>query len=330
MGLSDVAGVFSRNFIVGFFVPSFFVLIALSQVVSEGFLPSVYLESSNGARVAIIGGASLLTGLVLLGLEYPLLRLFEGYALLGHWYTKPLRQLLMRKQTWQFQKVLAQTTDTSTTPVQRRNALWRMDRMFRSNADLLLPTRFGNAIGAFEGYSTTRWGLNAIGAWPRIEMLLSPEEQQVHADAKGGVAFFVNGSLLAGLGGMALAADELVNKPLAWPQALLYLVPFLISALCYHASIGAAINWGDAVRASIDLHRLELYEKLGVRPPTNFTEERLHIGPALNGALLRGEAIPDSLASAPTGTGSNSQSFMSIQFGEFTARLERGPSHDRK
>jgi len=35
----------------------------------------------------------------------------------------------------------------------------------------------------------------------------------------------------------------------------------------YRVALGPAIDWGDRVRSSIALHRLEIYDKLGVRAP---------------------------------------------------------------
>jgi hypothetical protein len=299
MGLSDVAGVFSRYFIVGFFAPSFFVLVALSQTLTSNFLPTVYSEAGNGARIAIIGGAAVLVGLVLLGLNYPILRLFEGYPLRGRWYTKPLNALLTGWQKRRLCLARGKTTDPTAGDIDKKNATWRLDRNFGQDDDRVLPTGFGNAIRAFERHSRIRWGLNAIAAWPLIEMMLSDKETQTHSDAKGDVAFFVNGALLAALGGLVLIVDAVANRASDFPAELVYAVPFVISALCYRASVGAAIQWGEAVRASIDIHRRDLYDKVGLRMPVNFTEEREQLAPALNAALLRGETIPDELATKP-------------------------------
>jgi hypothetical protein len=127
-------------------------------------------------------------------------------------------------------------------------------------------------------------------------MLLSADEQQLLSDAKGDVALFVNASLLTALAGLVLIANEVANEPLAFPAALAYLAPFFLSAMAYWGSVVAAIGWGEEVCASIDLHRLELYEKVGLRSPRDFTDERANIAPALNAAMLRGVPLPDDLA----------------------------------
>ena len=98
-----------------------------------------------------------------------------------------------------------------------------------------------------------------------------------------------------------------------------------MSLLFYWASITAAIEWGDTVRASIDLHRLELYKGVGLRPPLDFTDERETVAPALNAALLRGEPIPDCLATHPAmGTANtNASDTMRGRIGPLSVRLER-------
>jgi hypothetical protein len=298
MGLSaDVTGVFSRYFIIGFFVPSLVVLGLVSQLLTEESLPAVYQDASAGARIAVIGGASLLVGLVLLGLNHPVLRLFEGYPLMRRWWAWPIRLPLVGWQRRRLKRAWRETQGTRT-EVEKRNARYRLARRFPSDLPCcdVLPTGFGNAVRAFERYSKIRWGLNAIAAWPRIEALLSSDEQALLADAKGNIAFFVNGSLLAWLAGVALIADRQLSHANTLPSGVLYAIPFVLGACCYWASTTAAIAWGEVVTASIDLHRLELYQKIGLRPPTDFTDERENIAPAFNAAVLRGEQIEDQYA----------------------------------
>lgn len=79
MGLRDITGVFSRYFIVGFFLPVFFTLLLLSISVHAKVLPHQYTDLKAGNdRLLAIGGAALFTGLVLLGLRHPIWKAFEG------------------------------------------------------------------------------------------------------------------------------------------------------------------------------------------------------------------------------------------------------------
>jgi hypothetical protein len=296
MGLSNVVGVFSRYFIVGFFLPAFFVLVVVAHALSAAFLPNVYNEASSAAQIAIIGGTALLTGLLLVGLHYPVLRLFEGYPLQMHRDRFPIKQVhtfLQGGQQRRFDRLKAKTELTNAELKDR----WNFDREFPRDAlGGLLPTAFGNAIRAFERHSLIRWELNGIAVWPYVENLLSSQEAQVLADAKGDVAFFINMSLLLPVGGFALGADRLVHDSTL--SILLCLIPFALGALAYHWAIGAAIRWGETVRASIDLHRRELYARLGLRTPKNFTDER-QLAKCLSATLLAGDPLGDQFAERP-------------------------------
>jgi hypothetical protein len=78
MGLRDITGVFSRYFIVGFFLPVFFTLLLLTISVHEDALPHQYKDLQPQNRLFAIGGAALFVGLLLLGLRQPIWKLFEG------------------------------------------------------------------------------------------------------------------------------------------------------------------------------------------------------------------------------------------------------------
>jgi hypothetical protein len=291
MSLGSVAGVFSRYFIVGFFLPAFFVLVGLGQALGDKFRPDVYVDASSGVQIAIIGGTALLIGLLLVGLHYPVLRFFEGYPLRAygkHLPLKPVYELLMWRQRSRFTRLSARTEFVDR---------WRVDRRFATDdPNLMLPTGFGNAICAFERHSFIRWHLNGIAVWPHIENLLSSQEAQVLADTKGDVAFFVNVSLLSALSGLAVAADRVIHDSAL--SILLCLIPFSLSVIAYHWATGAAIRWGEVVRACIDLHRRELYAKLGLRTPRDFSDER-QIAWRLNTALLVGGHLCDDVADVP-------------------------------
>lgn len=102
--------------------------------------------------------------------------------------------------------------------------------------------------------------------------------------------------------GGVLAADAAVHASSAADGALRALLVVagttVAAALCWRASIGAGRRWGATVRAAFDLHRLELYERLGVKTPGTIAEDEL-IGNAINRMLLFAEPIPDGCRAAP-------------------------------
>src|SRR5207247_3583213 len=95
-------------------------------------------------------------------------------------------------------------------------------------------------------------------------------------------------SLVAFVVGVCLVIDEALNAPHPTSYWPLYAIPFVLTYGLYRASLDPAMRWGDAVRSSIDIHRVEVYEKLGVRAPRSFSDER-EIALRLSQALLYGD-----------------------------------------
>ena len=298
---SDVAGVFSRYFIVGFFVPAFFALAVLAFGLSDDTLPNAFEGYSAGAQIAIVGAVALLIGLALLGVNYQLLRVFEGYPLVKRKekdWVKPLHDWLIERQRRRYDRLVALSDQVGP---EGDEAAWLLDRYFSEDPrKRLLPTAFGNAVRAFERHSLTRWGLDGVAVWPRIEMLMDEQQREIEADARGGVGFFVNGALLALIAGVTLLADLIINRETAWYLVWLYVLPFGLAYAAYRGSIGAAIGWGSSVRAAIDLTRLTLYDELGVRRPLNFEDERQAVAPAVSRCFLYAEPLSGELWGEPS------------------------------
>jgi hypothetical protein len=89
MSLGDFTGVFSRDFVVGFFLPALAALFSLWLLASSEFVPGALEEYSQATQLLIIGGFAVVVGLALSGVSYYVVRLFEGYPL-GRRSTWPL------------------------------------------------------------------------------------------------------------------------------------------------------------------------------------------------------------------------------------------------
>ena len=302
MGLGDITGVFSRYFVVGFFLPAYVSLVALWISATGDFIPDDLERYSEATELLILGGLALVAGLSLSGARYLVTRAFEGYPLLrlSRWPLGLVSRAAIRRQRASFHRLLAVRDDAARASSERSRAAWILDRFYPKDANELLPTRLGNAMRAFERHSNERWGLDGVTVWPRINALLSSEERQLHVDAQIDLYVFMNGALGAFVVGVCLVIDKAMYAPdPAWSWAL-YAIPFAVSYLLYRATVAPAASCGDLVRASIDLHRLELYEKLGMRTPTSFSDERelavhlnkalLYARPLLTDDLWRGES----------------------------------------
>lgn len=65
MALTEVTGVFSRYFIVGFFMQAYVSLIVLWLTGSSEFIPDSLEEHSEGTQLLILGGVALVVALPL-------------------------------------------------------------------------------------------------------------------------------------------------------------------------------------------------------------------------------------------------------------------------
>ena len=292
----DVTGVFSRYFVVGFYAPAFFWLATLKLALGDRFVPDA-LEPNTGSTFVVVGAVALLAALLLSGFEKQTARLLMGI------YPMPIFGAWLRDHEIDAYSKCKERA-SSNDPAIARRAKVRLDLYFPLDERNILPTRFGNAIRATRDYAKSRWGLTELVAYPRLEMLMTEQEAQVHADARATRAFFVNSAVAAVLSGIVMVADAIAEHP--HPQWLrwIYLIPFLLAYGLYRGAVEAAVELGGAQRSTIDLHRLELYEKLGVPKPTGAEQERAALAPRLSELLLWG---PDSGATAPDRPGSTKE-----------------------
>jgi hypothetical protein len=293
VSVTNVTGVLSRYFVVGFFLPAYAAIVSAWFYASPEFIPDGLEGQSQTTTLLILGGAALVIGLALSGMSHYVIRLFEGYPLerLSDWpLVGSAHRFGVALQRRRYETLISVRDDTTRSGKERGRAGGSLDRNFPQDREALLPTRLGNVIRAFERHSNTRWGLDGVTVWPRIESLLSPGERELHVDSKVNVYVFLNGAMGTFMVGVFLVVDKAVNDPqpfLSWPFNV---IPFVVAYVLYLAAIAPARDWGDCIRSSIDLHRLELYEKLGVRSPTSFTDE-LDLARKVNRALLYGHPL---------------------------------------
>jgi hypothetical protein len=295
LGLTDVTGILSRYFIVGFFLPAYVTLIALWLTASDNFIPNGLDRYSEATELVILGGVALVLALVLSGLNYPLVRWFEGYPLLRlqRWpVLKLIPKAAVALQRWTCNRLVEIRDDQEAPEQDRKRAYATLDKQFPKSAGALLPTRIGNVMRAYERHSNVRWGIDGVTIWPRVSALASDGERELLVDAKIDLCVFLNAAFGALVVGICLVIDKAIHGSGTW-EWLLYAIPFVLAYALYRMSIGPAVRRGAVVRASIDLHRLEVYEKLGIRKPSSFSDER-ELGKAVGQLLLYGEPLlPD-------------------------------------
>jgi hypothetical protein len=298
MGLADFSSLFSRSFLIGFLAPAMGGLFLLSQWLSHDWRPHGYTAATSATQVIIVATGGIFAALLLSGLQFPLLRLLEGYPfarlqkapLVGRAYAWRLR-----RWTNEFDELTAALQGPA--GPERSKAALRLNRNFPAKRDSVLVTAFGNVLRSFETHPRKRYGLDGIAIWPRIEMLLDEQEREELEMASTDMVFFINLMAVCQVVGLILAADAAATAPSTEAAIVrcvaVLLATFVVTLVASRASIGAGQRWGSSVRASYDLHRLELFEKLGVKVPMTAEEDEA-IGRVVNRLLLYAEPIPGS------------------------------------
>jgi len=262
MSLRDVTGIFSRSFVVGYFTPALAAWTTVILLTRES-QPERFTSLRFGAQAVVVAALGLLVGGVLLGLRYDIRTAFEH----GELFPKPLRGYLGRREVRRLEA--AERRASSTDGAERTRGYSILDQEFPDAR--VRPTRFGNASGAYQAYPFNRYGLDYSVAWKRIDVLLSPREVELQAVARSDVDLLLNLSVLGVLAGLTLLVDRLVHLS---PVAAVSLVALAVSRATYRLAVRAERRLGHEQRASFDLHRLELYDRLGLARPHTAADER--------------------------------------------------------
>lgn len=282
---SEFTKPFSLHFVVGFFLPVvllFVVLSVVTGVVAPTDALTVWIAIQG---IGILSGISLVLlaawfiALILLVTNMQVISLLAGTYLAG---VKPLLVLERRR----FRRLQGKLAKAKTKYRQERDAgrvlpateaeyTWLLTyrhRSFPPEDEDLWPTQFGNVIQAFEFYSCKMYGLNALPAWPRIIPLVPEDHREMINQDKSYVDFAVNLLVLMVLAIMGYCAYAAVtgHAPIWW----ILIVLSLIAWGSYRMAVGAAFEWGDAVKAVFDLYRGELLQRLGIPAPGDAAEEK--------------------------------------------------------
>jgi hypothetical protein len=191
---AELPKLLDRNFAIAFFLPAAAWSLAFSSILAafgHGTAVEAVLKRDVliGAVLALL--LVWLLALLLLALNYPILRFFEGY---GHYH--PLRwrkawhQKRFRLRAGSALKIQAGIDaarargEDPDVPADHAKHLLQAICDFPDKAEFVLPTRFGNLFRAFEVYPRVIYGLDAIPAWPRLQAVMPEHSRKMLADAK--------------------------------------------------------------------------------------------------------------------------------------------------
>lgn len=275
---------FDKEFFIGYFVPTFATLIAILAILEvSGFGVEFtnFLEVEKFLDVALGLLVVWLASIALMAINRSVIRVLEGYGRVNPF------KLIEHFQLRQFDILKGDLADLKTKKGALEKEGERIPDDLRENygeklrawaeqfpdqRSLVLPTRFGNTLRAFEVYSRVIYGLDAIGGWERLLGVVPKEFQAQIAAEKAQLDFWVN----LWFGGIVVAAvyGVLGIACNTWPQPW---IPFLGLAFSFAASQfarGNAREWGVLVMTAFDLYRGDLAAKMGFELPRSIVEER--------------------------------------------------------
>lgn len=292
--LSSLPKLADKAFILGFVLPVLmFTLAALALFLD---LPQVQAWATAAMeRDALEKVVYLVLGIwafavFMLIINDILYKVLEGYL----WPFSHCRRLSRREKLryermrteWNSLKAELHEQGDSFTESHRLKKLWREFAMSFPPEDILLPTRFGNAIKAFESYANTVYGADSVTLWPHLSTVISKEFHAALDDSRAKVDFLVNLCFFGVLIGL-IAAGRLawnlthaiglspfhVDIPSLLVPTNLYLMLAIVLAtvvvrLSYILSIGQIHAWGNLVKAAFDSYLPALAEKLGYPLPS--------------------------------------------------------------
>jgi hypothetical protein len=163
-----------------------------------------------------------------------------------------------------------------------------------------LSTGFGNILRSAEAYAGDRYGIDAVRLWPRLVHVIPESYYEKVEQSNNGLAFLVNCavlSLLFGLLsvfaaiyqgyilGLARAGEDkwmyfvhIDREPIVYQQRIyiyvaVSLVALFASFLFYRGSFPVVIQYGNMIRSSYDLFRMQLLKALHLELPEDSEEE---------------------------------------------------------
>jgi hypothetical protein len=306
--LTKISGQITGNLILAAFFPVILFLTGLALIVMPitpfwhdmtDLVKNPTAWTQQGEQVLLITLFVLALTVILYNLNIPIVRLYEGYpwqdSLLGRYrkgrqskHFNAVKQKRERIAKFRLQLRIEQVSDNIDDTIDAQRALaFTMNEQYPPFEDLVLPTRLGNVIRAFEMYSRRRYGASAIALWPRLQGVIDTAYAQGLDAAKTSFDFMLHSAFLSALLGVLLSAAGLWwYNPLIhgfgqrWIGWMIFFVG--LSYLLYLAAINRASEWGSQVEAAFDLYRGKLLTQLGYDLKVADLDEERRVWEVLN------------------------------------------------
>ena len=223
-----------------------------------------------------------LSSLAMKTLQFPVIRLLEGY---WPWPLNHVGSYIVSRSQKDFDKKYKDLRKLKTKEENKSITSDEQDQLSRLEAwahstppskKELLPTRLGNLLRARELASSRKYSLDSLVCWPRLWCLL-PECQRENLTASRAS---LNQQAELWLWGFLFLVWTVLNP-------LVVFISLVWMLLAYRIALQTAEVYGDLVETAFDLHHLSLYDALGWERPKDDEEEKA-TGAQLSEFLWRG------------------------------------------
>jgi len=289
--LGGLNKIVDRNFLVGYLLPATALLGGGIGIVDLFDVRPEWARLSQDDLIkdsTILAAIALLTAFVLMALNSVILRAFEGYFFFG------LYQHLNFFYVWfwryhdkkikEIRKTQAKSKD-NTVPIDERPVFASKDRLelmhhlesmsknFPSEEHRVLPTRFGNAIAAFEDYSMVLYGFEMITGWSRLNAVVPKDYREIMDGARADMDMWMNLWLATYLLMLQYACLAIFLGCAPAAGSILIGLPGM-SVLMGWMSHKAAVQWGEWIKGAFDVYLPKLRDELGLTDHDDSREER--------------------------------------------------------
>ena len=259
-----------------------FAFVVFPRVEDVGVFGRIADEFTPGERLFLCAFVAMVIAILASALSQFIYRLFEGYF----WPRFLGREARIRAHRNRRDRLRASQSTA------HLGLLAEKVRGYPVSDDSILPTRLGNALRAAEDYGTDCYGLDVAILWHRISAV-APEELrlQVRAARSSMDTWMSVIAVSVVFAGVSLYAESMDDR--TGSIALMAGMALALVALWYSLAVGAAQDYGQSLRALVDIGRFPLAEALGLGIPLNRVEER-KMWKALTNLAAWGVGLPKS------------------------------------
>ncbi len=299
--LSSLPKLADKAFIIGFFIPTLLFVLAIAGLFHGHAWTKPILDIASASKdwdkLAYFALGVWVLSLLVMMFNHIEMQILEGYR----WPVSKIAHLKRKEQQRydamndRFLRLNAEWKNLGNAfPEDRKIEVGRLRRQlveqFPTETRFQLPTRFGNAVRAFEVYSSQVYGADSIPLWIHLGAVIPADFQSSIADARAQVNCAVNISVFAAVISVISivgfpfsihwGAYSAANSPIWGLVGMLdrNSVIFLASALVaagisrgvYLFAIELVYAWGKMVKAAVDCYLPALAKQLGYElPPTS-------------------------------------------------------------